>query len=415
VWLPDAMAGPTPVSALIHAATMVTAGVYMICRLSFLYAATPTASAVVAWVGGGTALFAATIALVQTDIKKVLAYSTVSQLGYMVMAAGCLAYSAAIFHLVTHAFFKALLFLGAGSVILALHHEQDVRRMGGLRRSIPTTWLTFLVGVLAIGGFPLTSGFFSKEEAMHAAFTAHDVPGHAWLYAVSLATAGLTAFYMARLYFLVFHGESRVEPELRAKVHESPAVVTVPLVVLAVLSVFGGFIGLPQFWGDTLFAPLGIEDTNSLAGFLHESIVPAQQHAVSLGVNWALVGGAQAMFWGGLGLAWLLYVRAPQLPERIAAALRAPYRLLANKYWVDELYDAVVVRPLVAISDRVLFRGVDAGLIDGLAVDGTARAVRRLADRGLKHLQSGQAPAYLLLMVVGALAIVQLLLRGARG
>ena len=243
VWLPDAMAGPTPVSALIHAATMVTAGVYMVCRLGFLYDAAPGAAALIAWIGGLTALFAATIAIVQTDIKKVLAYSTVSQLGYMFLAAGCGGYGAAMFHLVTHAFFKALLFLGAGAVILATHHEQDTDRMGGLWRKIPRTHAVFLVGVLAIAGFPPLSGFFSKDEVLLSAYLAH-VPGHRWLWAIGLVTAAITAFYMFRLHFLhLLRNQSAMSTEDYAHVHEPGSTVMVPLFVLAVLSVVGGLRG----------------------------------------------------------------------------------------------------------------------------------------------------------------------------
>jgi NADH-quinone oxidoreductase subunit L len=249
VWLPDAMAGPTPVSALIHAATMVTAGVYMVCRLSFLYAAAPAASAVIAWTGGITAIFAATIAITQTDIKKVLAYSTVSQLGYMFVAAGCGAYSA------------ALLFLAAGAVILAMHHEQDMEAMGGLRRRIPRTRWTFLIGTLAIAGFPPLSGFFSKDEILVAAYTAA-VPGHDWLYAIGLVTAGVTAFYMFRLYFRIFRGKSRVPHDVRERMEDPPGTVIVPLYILAAFAAVAGFAGLPQVWGDLSW--IGIEDSNAV-------------------------------------------------------------------------------------------------------------------------------------------------------
>jgi NADH-quinone oxidoreductase subunit L len=407
VWLPDAMAGPTPVSALIHAATMVTAGVYMVCRLSFLYAEAPGASAVIAWTGGATALFAATLAVAQTDIKKVLAYSTVSQLGYMFLAAGCGAYSAAIFHLGTHAFFKALLFLGSGAVILALHHEQDSDRMGGLRRLLPRTHAVFLVGVLAIAGFPPLSGFFSKDEVLLSAWTAHAVPGHRALWGIGLATAALTAFYMFRLHFRIFAGESRVPHEVEHHgVHEPPPVVLAPLYVLAFLAIVAGFVGLPQVYGDWL----GIPESNSLANFLHgvvRSEAHAVDHASELGLA-ALAVGAAAL--GTLAAAWL-YVWSPELPARIRAGSRALYQLVAHKYYVDELYDALFVRPLVALSDRVLFRGIDAGLIDGVAVDGSARAVRALAAHVLKHAQAGLAQGYLVTMVAGALAVLAWLLR----
>src|SRR5262249_36042437 len=264
VWLPDAMAGPTPVSALIHAATMVTAGVYMVCRMSFAFSLAPGAEATVAWVGALTALFAATIGLAQTDIKKVLAYSTVSQLGYMFIAAGVAGYSAAVFHLMTHAFFKALLFLGAGSVILGMHHEQDIMKMGGLRTRMPWTWFTFLVAVLAISGVPPFSGFFSKDEILLAANQAHDIPGNDWLWGIGVVTAGLTAFYMFRLYYLVFTGESRADHHTRDHIHESPYWILAPLIALAVLSVFGGLVGLPDVYGELASIP----QSNSLHYFL---------------------------------------------------------------------------------------------------------------------------------------------------
>jgi len=406
VWLPDAMAGPTPVSALIHAATMVTAGVYMVCRMSFLYAAAPGASAAIAWVGGLTALFAATIAIAQTDIKKVLAYSTVSQLGYMFLAAGCGAYSAAIFHVGTHAFFKALLFLGSGAVILAMHHEQDTDKMGGLARRLPRTHAVFLVGVLATSGFPPLSGFFSKDEILLSAYAAHGIPGHRTLWAIGVGTAALTAFYMFRLHFRTFAGECRAPDEVKQHIHEPAATVLGPLYVLAALAAFAGLAGLPQVYGDWL----GIPDSNSLANFL-QPVVGGSESEVGASTELRLAGlailGAGA---GALAAAWL-YVWSPALPGRIAAGAGALYRLVREKYYVDEFYDAVFVRPLVAISDRLLFRGVDAALIDGVAVNGSARAVQGLAAHGLKYLHSGLTQGYLVTMVAGALAIVAWLLR----
>jgi NADH-quinone oxidoreductase subunit L len=405
VWLPDAMAGPTPVSALIHAATMVTAGVYMVARLSFLYEAAPVASAVVAWVGGLTALFAATIAIAQTDIKKVLAYSTVSQLGYMFLAAGCAGYTGAVFHLVTHAFFKALLFLAAGSVILAMHHEQDIRQMGGLRRRIWQTHWVFFIGVLAISGIPPLSGFFSKDEILVAAYTAH-VPGHLWLYAIGLVTAAITSFYMWRLYFLVFWGETRASLHVREQIREQPPVVVNPLWVLAVLAAFGGLIGFPQVYGDAF----GIERSHSLNNFLG-GLFPAAEHPLAHSTEYGMALAAIGMAGLGFGLAYLFYVARPALPGRFAAVLSAPYKLLHEKYYVDELYDAVIVRPLVKLSDLVLFRGVDAGLIDGLMVNGTARGVRSIAANWLKYAHSGLAQGYVFFMIVGAVAILGYLLR----
>jgi NADH-quinone oxidoreductase subunit L len=408
VWLPDAMAGPTPVSALIHAATMVTAGVYMVCRLSFLYAAAPEASALIAWTGGITAIFAASIAITQTDIKKVLAYSTVSQLGYMFVAAGCGAYSAAIFHLGTHAFFKALLFLAAGSVIMAMHHEQDMEAMGGLRRRIPRTRWTFLVGTVAIAGFPPFSGFFSKDEILVAAYTS-GVPGHDWLYAIGFVTAGITAFYMFRLYFRIFRGKSRVPHDVRERMEDPPGTVIIPLYILAFFAVVAGFAGLPQVWGDLSW--IGIEDSNSLANFLAPVLANAPPHEIAHSTEYGLAAGAVAVASLGLAAAWWLYVRKPAWPGEIADKLGGIHRLLLAKYHVDEIYDAALVRPLVAISDRLLYRGIDAGLIDGVAVNGLARSVRAFAADGLKYVQSGLAQSYLFLMVAGAFAVVAYLMR----
>jgi NADH-quinone oxidoreductase subunit L len=400
VWLPDAMAGPTPVSALIHAATMVTAGVYMVCRLGFLYDAAPGAAALIAWTGAVTALFAATIAIVQTDIKKVLAYSTVSQLGYMFVAAGSGAYTAAMFHLATHAFFKALLFLGAGAVILATHHEQDTDKMGGLARKIWRTHAVFAIGVLAIAGFPPLSGFFSKDEILLAAYTAH-VPGHRWLWAIGLGTAALTSFYMFRLHFRTFFGATRMSTEAYGHVHEPANTVLAPLYVLAALSIFAGLAGLPQLYGDWI----GVSESNSLANFL-APVVGHPEHAVAVSTELGLAALAIGAALLGLLVAWLLYVRSPGLPARIAESLAGAYRVLAHKYYADELYDAAIVRPLVAVSERVLYRAIDAQVIDGFGVNGPARVIRALAADGLKYAQSGLAQGYLVLMLVGSAAIV---------
>ena len=406
VWLPDAMAGPTPVSALIHAATMVTAGVYLVCRLSFLYAAAPEASALVAWTGALTAIFAATIAIAQTDIKKVLAYSTVSQLGYMFLAAGCGGYSAAIFHLGTHAFFKALLFLGAGAVILAMHHEQDITKMGGLHRKLWQTHIVFLMGVLAIAGFPGFSGFFSKDEILATAF-ASQVPGHRTLHAIGLVTAGLTAFYMFRLYFVTFWGESRAPREVREHLHDAAPVVINPLWVLAFFSVFAGLGGLPQVWGDLI----GVPNSNSLGNFLAPALAEHAHHEIEHATEYGLAALAVGAAGAGALLAWLLYAVRPALPERLAAAFSGLHRLLLHKYWIDELYDLTIVRPLVRVSDKLLFRGIDAGLIDGVAVNGSAQMVRGLAANGLKYAQSGLTQGYIFFMIAGAVAIVAFLLR----
>jgi NADH-quinone oxidoreductase subunit L len=407
VWLPDAMAGPTPVSALIHAATMVTAGVYMVCRMSFLYTHAPGALATVAWAGALTAIFAATIGICQKDIKKVLAYSTVSQLGYMFMAAGVGAYSAAIFHLMTHAFFKALLFLGAGSVILGMHHEQDTDKMGGLWRRMPVTHGTFLIAVLAISGAPIFSGFFSKDEILLGAYLAHGVPGHYWIWGIGVLTAGVTAFYMFRLYFLTFLGENRSPAQVQSHIKESPSWILVPLVVLAVLSLFGGFIGLPDVYGEML----GIPDSNSLHYFLQAS-APSEPHVVKHSTELNLAGLAVLAGLAGAALAWFLYHRRPELPDRIAHAIRGLYGLVWNKYYVDEIYDFLIVRPLIRFSDAVLYRVIDVRVIDSFGVNGTASAVRGVAERGLKYLQTGFVQSYVFVMLLGAILIVGYLLGG---
>ncbi len=405
IWLPDAMAGPTPVSALIHAATMVTAGVYMVCRLSFLYAAAPEVSALVAWTGAITALLAASIAIAQNDIKKVLAYSTVSQLGYMFLAAGCGGYTAAIFHLGTHAFFKALLFLGAGAVILAMHHEQDIQKMGGLWRRLRQTRWVFFVGVYAIAGFPPFSGFFSKDEILVAVWASH-VPGHSWLYGIGLATAGITAFYMFRLWYLTFMGDCRAAGDVRNQIEDPNGFVLNPLWVLAFFSAVAGLAGLPQVWGDLI----GIDESNSLANFLLPVLAAGEPHAIEHATEFWLAFWAVAVALAGSALAWLLYLKNPGVPRWLAAHLSGAYRVLLNKYYVDELYDWVIVRPLIAVSDRVLYRIVDARLIDGIGVNGTARAVRAFAADGLKYAQSGLTQSYVFFMIVGAAAIVAYLL-----
>ena len=405
VWLPDAMAGPTPVSALIHAATMVTAGVYMVCRLSFLYAEAPIASAVIAWIGAVTALFSATIAIAQTDIKKVLAYSTVSQLGYMFLAAGCGGYTGAIFHLVTHALFKALLFLGAGSVILAMHHEQDIRKMGGLRRRIPLTRVLFFCGVYAISGFPFAAGFFSKDQILEAAYVSH-VPGHEALWAIAWLTAGITAFYMWRLYFLVFSGETRAARDTFEHAHEPTGWVTNPLVPLALLSLVGGLIGIPQMYGDAF----RIEHMHSLSNWLSPVWPPAEAHELAHATELSLTGAAVAIAVLGWVVAYRLYYARPEQSARLATRFAGLHALLANKYYIDEIYDAVIVRPLVRISDAVLYRTVDAGAIDGTA-NLIARMVQVSASGGLRWLQSGLAQGYVASMLAGTAAILWYLLR----
>ena len=408
VWLPDAMAGPTPVSALIHAATMVTAGVYLVCRLSFLYAALPATSALICWVGGATALWGAGIACVQTDIKRVLAYSTVSQLGYMFLAVGAGAFSVAIFHVVTHAFFKALLFMGAGAVILALHHEQDLRKMGGLRARLPRTYWAMLVGVAAIGGVPMLSGFFSKDAILLSLYVAEDVPGHLVLYGVGVVTAGITAFYAARLFCLVFLGPGRSGPARLAEARDPVSWILWPLYGLAALAFLGGLFGLPAFWGERLF---GVESSDSVGNILAGVVAAPPPHEIRTSEEWRHVGITVMASTLGFAAAYALYIRRPQKAAELAQPQGWLYRLLRNSYYLDEIYDRTIVRPLVWLSERVLYRGVDVGLIDGVAVNGSAMTVRALASHGLKYAQSGLTQGYFFVMVLGALAFVGYLIR----
>ncbi len=378
VWLPDAMAGPTPVSALIHAATMVTAGVYLVARMSGIYLHAPEASAVVAVIGVATAFFAATVALVQTDIKKVLAYSTVSQLGFMFLALGVGAYGVAIFHVVTHAFFKACLFLGAGSVIHALGGEQDVRKMGGLARRIPVTFVTFAVATAAIAGIPPLAGFFSKDEILWYAF-ASTRGGSPLLWLVAAATALMTAFYMFRLLWLTFLGRSRMTPEVEHHVHESPLNMTGVLVLLATLSAVGGFIALPQFLEPQLPLPP-----------VHESLEALETPLLVVSVILALAGLAGAAFlYGGPS------ARVDALRLRFAGL----HRWLTNKYYVDELYERAIGRPLVWVSDRVFLRLSDRILLDG-TLNGLG-ALGRFSGGVLGRVQAGKLSLYVWFVLVG--------------
>jgi NADH-quinone oxidoreductase subunit L len=388
VWLPDAMAGPTPVSALIHAATMVTAGVYMTARLHFLFALAPETLALIAVIGTATAVFAATIALTQNDIKKVLAYSTVSQLGYMFLAVGLGAFSAAIFHVFTHAFFKACLFLGSGSVIHALGGEQDMRKMGGLKAHMPQTYWTYVVATLAIAGVPLTAGFFSKDLILWQAFS----HGARVLWAVGLLTAGLTAFYMFRQLFMVFHGVFRGDARAGGHLHESPAVMTLPLIILAIGSVFTGWLGAPEYlWGSAW--DLWLQPVFGPGDVHHGSVT--EEVIVAL-VTLAVVAC-------GIYLAYQRYGRPGLQFDAGAGTGGLFYRLSLNKFYIDEVYDFVFVRPFTAGS-RFLARFVDPWVIDG-AVNGAAAAVRGLSSvwRGL---QTGNVQHYVAGFLIGAVALL---------
>jgi NADH-quinone oxidoreductase subunit L len=393
VWLPDAMEGPTPVSALIHAATMVTAGVYVVARSHILFTHSETALVVVAVVGCATALFAATIGLVQTDIKKVLAYSTVSQLGYMFLACGVGAFSAGIFHLMTHAFFKALLFLAAGSVIHAMGGEQDMLKMGGLSKKIKYTYWTMLTATLAIAGAPFFAGFFSKDAILFAAYNKEG--GIHPLYAVGLLTALLTSFYMFRLIFLTFHGKERYD-EHHVHVHESPWSMLGPLVILAVLSIFGGWFALPAFFDKPdMFADFlkPVFGSGEAAG--ETATHPSELVMAAVAVTTALVGFLCA-FW--------LYLRQPGKPTAIAKSLGGLYTNVFNKYYVDEIYAALVVKPLVWLSTVVLWKVADVGAIDG-AVNGIAHGTTAIGDV-TRHTQSGNTRSYAVWVIVGAVVIL---------
>ncbi len=381
VWLPDAMEGPTPISALIHAATMVTAGVFMVARLAPLYNLSPAAMTVVAITGGVTMVVGATIALTQTDIKRVVAYSTVSQLGYMIMACGLGAYAAGMYHLLTHGAFKALLFLGCGSVIIALHHEQDMRRMGGLKDKLPVTYWTFVVGSLALAGFPLTSGFFSKDNLLVSAWSAG--PLGQCLTVLGLVTALMTAFYSFRLVFVTFWGPSHVDPHHAGHVHEPSKTITLPLIILAVLSILTGYLGIPEFL-EPMFE-------TSAGGADHEGGAAIGIMVVATGMGLLGIAGA-----------YYVYVLNPALPDRFARRWQSLYQASLNKWYVDEAYDRTIVRPTFFAATE-LWKRVDVNVIDG-AVNGVARAIA-WGGWFLRLMQSGQAQHYALGMALGAVAL----------
>jgi NADH-quinone oxidoreductase subunit L len=388
------MEGPTPVSALIHAATMVTAGVYMVVRCAPIFSRAPIAMEVVTVIGAVTALFAATIGLAQRDIKRVLAYSTVSQIGYMFVGAGVGAFASGIFHLMTHAFFKALLFLGAGSVIHAIGGEQDLMRMGGLRKYAPITHRTMVIAALAISGiFPL-AGFFSKDEILWAAWT----HGHVLVWVLGLLTAGLTAFYMFRLVFLAFYGQERFSEEARHHLHESPPSMTMPLVVLAALSVVGGLVGLPAWMAS---GPSRFE--HFLEPSLEQAVVPGI-HEYSHGAEFGFAALSVLVAAVGIYLAYRMYVVRPGAADALAARAARLYRILFNKYYVDEAYDALFVKPMVTSSNEVLWKTVDVRLVDGV-VNGIGQMVRAQAWL-LKNIQNGLVRGYAAWILAGAAAVL---------
>ena len=393
-WLPDAMEGPTPVSALIHAATMVTAGVFLICRLSPVIEYAPVALDIITFVGALTAIFAATVGMTQFDIKRVIAYSTCSQLGYMFFAAGVSAYPAAMFHLTTHAFFKALLFLGAGSVIHALSNEQDLRNMGGIWRQIPVTYAIMWIGSLALAGFPFFAGFYSKDMILEAAYGAHTSAGLLafWL---GCAAALLTAFYSWRLLIMAFHGTPRASDEIMAHVHESPNVMTLPLVPLALGAIFAGWMGYDlfvgnhwqEFWGDSLF----ILPTHQAMEAAHH--VPTWVKLLPIGLASAGVVGA-----------YIAYVRLPWIPVSLAHKTGVLYQFLFNKWYFDELYDRIFVKPAVRCGQLLWTRG-DKGVIDHYGPDGLSAAVARLSGR-LVQLQTGYVYHYAFAMMIGVVVLL---------
>jgi NADH-quinone oxidoreductase subunit L len=402
VWLPDAMEGPTPVSALIHAATMVTAGVYMVARSSALFLLAPDTMMVVATIGAVTAIFSATIGICQTDIKRVLAYSTVSQLGYMFLACGVGAFTAAIFHLMTHAFFKALLFLGSGSVIHALSGEQDMRKMGGLRKYVPVTFATMFVATLAIAGIPGLSGFFSKDEILWQSFSSSH--GSPFLWGIGAVAAGITAFYMFRLVFLTFFGESRMDPEVEKHAHESPWSMTVPLAILAVLSVAGGWVGIPavlggsnpfEHWLAPLFHPA------AAAGGHGAAAEAGAHHSTTLEIGLMALSVAIALC--GIAVAYFLYRVRTGKPDEIARKWPTLYDVVYNKYYVDEFYDWAVIRCIVNFSNG-LWEMFDALFIDGI-VNGAAGLVRAAGER-VRRLQGGVVGGYAFSLLAGAVLLV---------
>ncbi len=393
VWLPDAMEGPTPVSALIHAATMVTAGLYMVARLSHLFVLAPLTMNIIAVVGALTALLAASIAITQTDIKRVLAYSTVSQLGYMFLAMGVGAFTTGVFHVMTHAFFKALLFLGSGSVILAVHHEQDMRKMGALKNKLPITYITMLLGTMAISGIPFFSGFFSKDEILWYAFSSHF--GSVWFWGIGFLTAGLTAFYMFRMIYLTFHGESRLDKHVAEHVSESPVSITIPLVVLAVLSVFGGFFGIPHIFHilpnymELLFNGFFAKIPGGHGAVLTEWIL------LVLSVLFALV-------------AWYVASKVYQSGFGVASKLREKwewaYKISLNKWYVDEIYNLVIIRPTYSFTKHFLWRFFDLNVVDGIV--NTSGTAARTAANVIRPLQNGLTQNYALIFTIGTFIVL---------
>ncbi len=409
IWLPDAMAGPTPVSALIHAATMVTSGIYMVARSNILYSLSPSAMGTIAVVGAVTALFAATIGLVQNDIKKVLAYSTVSQLGYMFLGLGVGAYAAGMFHVLTHSFFKALLFMGAGSIIHAMSGEQDLRNMGGLRKKLPVTFTTMMIATLAIAGIPGFSGFFSKDEILWQAFSSNQ--GHAVLWCIGAVAAGLTAFYMFRLMFMAFYNENRSTEDVQHHIHESPKSMTIPLVVLAFLSLVGGYVGVPHALGGRNRIQTFLDPAIGLGpDKLHQKTGPApalaehvagQHHSYTAEYVLMIVSVLIAL--AGIYIAYRMYIKQRNLPGRIADRAQVLYTVMLHKWYVDELYTMLFIRPFHGLS-TFFWKVVDVLLIDGI-MNGLAR-VTMLCGHLLKHVQTGLVQNYAVSFILGTIVLL---------
>ncbi|MEQ8938051.1 MAG: NADH-quinone oxidoreductase subunit L, partial [Gammaproteobacteria bacterium] len=405
VWLPDSMEGPTPISALIHAATMVTAGIFMVSRMSPLFELSETALSFILIIGSITALFMGLLGLVQNDIKRVVAYSTLSQLGYMTVALGASAYAAAMFHLVTHAFFKALLFLAAGSVIIIMHHEQDMRKMGGLYKKMPITWLTCFIGTIALIGFPGTSGFFSKDAIIEAVHHS-TIYGSNFAYYAVLSGVFITALYSFRLFFMTFHGEERMDKETWMHLHEAPSVVTVPLSVLAIPSlILGAFLLGPMLFGDYFGSTIYVLPEHDVLAQLG-----SHYEGVLLFTLYAFKHPPVYLAFAGIFVAWLCYIKFPQLPEMLVSRIRFIHRILENKYGFDDFNQAVFARGTRGIG-QFLWKIGDINIIDGLFVNGTARSVGIISGL-IRHIQSGYLYHYAFAIIMGLLVLIAVFVHG---
>lgn len=401
VWLPDSMEGPTPISALIHAATMVTAGIFMVARMSPLFEFSETALMTVMIIGAITALFMGLIGIVQNDIKRVVAYSTLSQLGYMTVALGVSAYSAGVFHLMTHAFFKALLFLGAGSVIIAMHHEQDMRNMGGLRKYMPITWITSLIGSLALIGFPGFSGFFSKDSIILAVGESQ-LPGADIVYWMVMAGVFITAFYSFRMYFMVFHGEERMDQHTKENLHETPWVVTVPLIILAFFSVVIGWVTIePMLFGEYFSKAISVTESHDVMGRLGENF-----HGQFAMVLHGLMSLPFVLAMSGVGAAWYIYLKNPQIAETASQKFSFIYKMLDKKYWIDELYVKVFSDGSRGLG-KSFWKAGDVAIIDGLVINGSAKAVGWFAGV-IRNVQTGMLYHYAFAMILGLVGLLYL-------